>query len=172
MSSLRRNLGREEGFTFQEILVVLLGGSILLALGVPVATTVSDQFRLSLAAQSISSQMLFAKMKAVSSNEPFNVVFPDGQSSYRVETSNGTVISGPFVLPPGITWNTSDGGPGISFPGRYVTFVPTGNVPLAGNGSPGRVKIINQSRVRVDIVVSSGGVVRQTPFFKTSTPPF
>jgi len=138
----------------------------------PIVGTVWSQYRIVLAAQSITSQMQYARMKAVSSNESFRVNFPVGQNLFQVETSAGVVVSNPVYLPNAISWNTTDSGSDISFPGRYVSFLPSGNIPITGNGSAGRVKIINDQGIRIDIVVSNGGVTRQTPPYKSPPAPF
>jgi hypothetical protein len=162
----------EHGFSLTELVAVLFCGMILLSIGVPVLDTTLDQYRVVLAGQSVTNQLQFARMKAVSSNEAFRVNFPAGTREYRVETSTGDVVAGPFTLPAGIQWNTEDGGSGVTFPGRYVVFFPTGNVPASGNGATGRAKLINRSGVRIDIVVQVGGSVRATPTYKSSTAPF
>lgn len=162
----------EEGYSLIELGVVLMGVLIMLAAAVPVVTTSWNQYHLILAAQSISAQLQHARMKSVSSNESFRVNFPSGQSVYQVESSTGSVIAGPFFLPRSVAWNSADTGTAVSFPGRYVSFSPTGNIPTSGNGSAGRIKLISPSGYRIDIVVASGGVIRQTPAFKTATPPF
>ncbi len=163
---------RERGFSLTELVVVLFAGMILLSIGVPVLDTTLDQYRVVLAAQDVTTQLQFARMKAVSSNESFRVNFPTGTRDYRVETSTGDIVAGPFTLPSGIQWNTEDTGAGVTFPGRYVVFTPTGSVPASGNGATGRAKLINQSGVRIDIVVQVGGSVRVTPTYKSSTAPF
>ncbi len=163
----------EVGFSLTEIILVMFGGLVLLAIGVPVLNTTLDQYRVVLAAQNIANQLQFARMKAVTSNEPFRVNFPAGQNSYQVETPAGVLVSGPFFLPEGIQWNTVDSGNGVTFPGRFVLFQPTGNLPPAlQNGSAGRAKLINRSQYRIDIVVSTGGSIQLTPAYRTSTPPF
>jgi len=162
----------ETGFTIPELIIVIMVSLVLLSIAVPAVNSIMDHYRVVLTAQTISSQLQFARMKSVASNESFRVNFPAGQRLYRVEDSSGNVIAGPFYLPKGVDWNSVDSGSGITFQGNYVSFTPTGNIPTSGNGSAGRAKIINQSQVRVDIVVSSGGVIRQTPAYKTATAPF
>jgi Tfp pilus assembly protein FimT len=159
-------LGDARGFSLTELAVVLLGGMILLVAGIPVLNTTMDQYRVVLAAQSITSQLQFARMKAVSSNEAFRVNFPADQNTYQVETSTGVVLAGPFTLPQGVQWNAADGGTGVTFSGRFVTFLPTGNVPTSGTGTAGRAKIINQRGIRIDVVVNTGGSIRATPSYK------
>jgi len=172
MTTLVSKPDGERGFSLTELVVVLFGGMILLSIGVPILGTTLDQYRVVLAAQSVTNQLQFARMKAVSSNEAFRVNFPSGTGDYRVETSTGDIVAGPFTLPQGIQWNTEDGGAGVTFPGRFVVFSPTGSVPAAGNGATGRAKLINQSGVRIDIVVAVGGSVRATPTYKSPPAPF
>ncbi len=163
---------REAGFSFPELAIVLTGAMIILAAAVPVVNTSMNTYRLVMTAQSIAAQLQYARMKAVSSNEIFRVNFPAGQTTYSVETSAGTVVAGPFYLPNSISWNTADTGSAITFQGRYVSFTPTGAIPITGNGSTGRVKLVSPTGYKIDIVVGTGGVVRQTPTFKGTTPPF
>ena len=159
------------GFTLVELSIVLVSALIIMASAVPFVDVVLDQYNLVLAAQGIATQMQGTRMRAVSSNEPLRLRFGPAANSYRVELDNGTVFAGPFWLPRGIVLNDEAGDP-VSFPGDVVRFLPTGSLPTSGTGSAGRVKLVNQTGVRIDIVVDGGGLVRQTPAFKTATPPF
>jgi hypothetical protein len=114
---------------------------------------------------------LWAKLKAISSNESYRVRFQTG-NSYQVELSDGALIRGAFWLPPHIQFNTADTGQAVTFPGNYVLFQPNGSAPVSGNGSIGRVKLISNNGLRVDVLVESGGIIRHTPPYKSSTPPF
>ena len=151
-----------------ELLVVICGAAILTGIGVPVMGTLLDNYGAIMAAQEITTNLQYARMKAVSSNESFRVSISPSGNSYSLETSAGALHSGPYTLPQGITWNNIDSGGAVTFPGNHVIFLPTGNLPSAGNGSTGRIKIINRSGVRVDIVVSPGGMIRATPTYKTA----
>ena len=172
MSTTRlKALRKDLGFTILEILIVVAGAAIILSMGVPVLNTVLEQYQVTLGAQSIVTQLQSARMKAVASNESFDVFFPDSQRRYQIQ-NGGNVMAGPFYLPSRINWNSTDPGSAVSFPGRFVSFLPTGNVPSAGNGSSGRVKIISPSGIRIDVVVNSGGIIRQTPPYRTPPAPF
>lgn len=160
------------GFSLLEILIVLAAAMVVLAMAVPVATTIIARNRLNLAAQQIVVQMQFARMKAISSNEIIQVNFPEGREAFQVQSAEGTIISGPFFLPRGLTWNAADGGTGLTFAGGYVAFQEAGDLPSAGNGSSGRVKLISDSGDRIDVVVRLGGLIRQTPVYTSPPAPF
>ena len=164
--------GNESGFTLAELVLVIVGGSILITMAVPVLGTMVDSYRVVLAGQEIAIQMHYARMKAVSSNEEFHVNFPNGMNYYQVESDSGSVIAGPFYLPPGVNWNNGCGGTDVSFGGKFVDFLPAGNIPLSGQGSAGRVRIVNAAGSKIDVVVSSGGIIRQTRAYTGCTAPF
>jgi Tfp pilus assembly protein FimT len=159
------------GFSLIELMIVLCGACVISAIAVPGLTAMWNNYNTVFAAQEICTQMHFAKVRAISSNEALRVSFSD-TNTYKVDLSDGTTFRGPYDLPPGVLLNTVDGD-AVTFPGGYVTFQPNGALPGApGNGSFGRVKLISSNGLRVDIVVDSGGMIRKTPPYKTSTPPF
>jgi Tfp pilus assembly protein FimT len=162
---------RNAGFSLTEMMIVLCGAGIIAAMALPGLTTMQNSYNTVFAAQEIGTQLHFAKLKAISSNEALRVNFTNA-NSYRVELSDGTLIRGPHNLPPGISLNTIDGGTGVTFTGSYVTFQPDGTVPVSGNGCWGRVKLISRDGLRVDILVDRGGLIRQTPSYKTASAPF
>jgi hypothetical protein len=170
--AVARVSNHEAGFSLAEVLMVMCCATILAGIGLPVLGTMTDSYGLALTAQEITVELQYARMKAVTSNEPIRVHFLSTPPSCQIEADDGSLISGPYGFPPGIVLNTSDTGSAITFPGSYVTFLPAGSIPPAGDGSAGRVKIINRSGVRIDIVVSTGGMIRATPAFRISSPPF
>ena len=172
MKSIAENPGKETGFSLTEVIIVICGAAIIAGLGVPVLSTMLDHFGIAMASQQIAGQLQYARMKAVSSNEPYLVRFIAGAQSFRVEAADATWQSPDYPLPRGITWNNGDAGPAIDFQGEYVMFLPSGNIPAAGDGSAGRIKIINRSQVRIDVVVTTGGRIRATPPYNSGTPPF
>ena len=159
------------GFSLIELMIVLCGACIISAIAVPGLTRMWDNYNTVFAAQEICTQLQSAKVRAISSNEALRVSF-SGTNTYKVDLSDGTTFRGPYSLPTGVQFNTVDGDNSVTFPGDYVTFQINGALPASGNGSAGRVKLISSNGLRVDIVVDSGGMIRQTPPYKTSTAPF
>jgi len=162
---------REAGFSMPELLVVLVAAMIIMASAVPFVDLIIDQFNLTLTAQGLANQMQYARMRAVSSNEAFRLRFLPGTNSYQVETENGVIHTGPIRFPPGVNLNPEGGDP-VSFPGDEVLFLPSGTLPLTGIGSAGRVRLINPQGLRIDVIVDSGGLVRQTPTYKDPSSPY
>lgn len=162
---------REAGFSLIEVSIVLAFAGIIAAMAVPSLIEMQNNYNNVFAAQQIATQMHFAKLKAISGNEALRVHFPSN-NSYQVELSDGTLLRGPYFLPKGISYNTVDSDSGVTFPGSYVTFQPDGAVPISGNGSIGRVKLISQNGLRVDVLVDRGGLIRQTPTYKQAPAPF
>jgi Tfp pilus assembly protein FimT len=163
---------KETGFSQMELLLVLAGGSILAAMALPSLSTMLDSYQTVFAAQEVATELHYARLKAIQSNESLRVSFPSSTSTFRVELEDGTVLKGPFYYPRGIGLNTSDDGGAVTFPGNYVIFNPDGSVPASGNGSVGRVKLISRNGLRIDIVVSRGGIIRQTAAYKRPPAPF
>src|SRR6266571_6055279 len=123
----------ESGFSLSELLIVIVAGLVIMAAATPALNRALDQYRVVLAAQGIASQLQFARMKAVASNESFRVEFPSGSNQYQVLSgaTSGQVIGGPYFLPRNITWV----GTPFSATNRMVVFLPTGNVTAGGGGS-------------------------------------
>lgn len=162
---------KNAGFSLLEIMIVLCGAGIIAAMALPGLSNMWNNYNTVFAAQEIGTQLHFAKLKAISGNEALRVNFSNA-TSYQVELSDGTLIRGPNNLPTGISLNTADGGNAVTFGGSYVTFQPDGTVPISGNGSMGRVKLISRDGLRVDILVDRGGLIRQTPPYKEAPAPF
>lgn len=165
------SIRRSKGFSLTELILVLAGSMVLIGAGIPLLNTVQDTYRLVTSAQSISTQFHYARLKAVSSNEEIRVVFTETGRTFQVQTSGGTVLGGPFYLAPGITWNTNCSAEGVTFSGNYVSFLPTGNIPTAGDGGAGRARVVSTDRRQIDIVVSTGGIIRQSTAYTGCTPP-
>ena|SRR5438093_3545619 len=157
MIQAAKSRSKEAGFSLTELVLVIVGGTIIMVAATPALTRVLDSYRVVLAAQGIASQLQFARMKSVSSNESFRVEFPSGTNQYLVSSgaAGGEVIAGPFFLPRNISWV---GVPFNATSGKAV-FLPTGNVPAGGNGS---AQIQNAAGRTFTIAVDIGGVIRQT----------
>ncbi len=140
-------------------------------MAVPGVIAMWNSYSTVFSAQEICTYLHSAKLKAVSGNEPLRVNFSNARF-YQVELSDGTLLRGPYYLPKGISLNTADGVDAVTFPGSYVTFQPDGTLPVSGNGSAGRIRLISPSGLRVDILVDRGGLIRQTPPYKAAPAPF
>jgi len=162
---------RDDGFSIIELLIILAGAGIIAAIALPSMGEMQNNYNILFAAQEISTELHFAKLKAITSNESYRVRFPTN-SSYLVELSDGTLVRGTFWLPPHIQPNTADTGQAITFPGNYILFQPNGTAPVSGNGSIGRVKLISANGLRIDVLVDSGGMIRHTPPYKVLRRPF
>jgi Tfp pilus assembly protein FimT len=162
---------QNSGFSMIELCVILMFMSLLAVMALPSMKKVMDNYNIIIASQEISTQLHFAKLKAVSSNETYRVNFSSA-ISYQVELSDGTLVQGPYYLPSGIHPYTAGGSQAVTFPGNYVLFQSDGTVPLSGNGSIGRVKLVSDNNLRVDVLVDRGGVIRHTPPYTGSTAPF
>jgi type II secretory pathway pseudopilin PulG len=172
MLRLARILSPVEGFTKLELLFVMMLTGILAAMALPSMGTMLDNYQTVFAAQEICTQLHYAKLKAIQSNESLRVSFPTETNTYQVELTDGTLFRGPFYFPRGISPNSRDGGNAVTFPGNYVLFQPDGSVPTTGNGSIGRIKLISRSGLRIDVLVSRGGIIRQTSAYKSPPAPF
>jgi prepilin-type N-terminal cleavage/methylation domain-containing protein len=158
------------GFSMLELMIVMVGAVIIASMALPSMNQRSNH-NVAFAAQEIRTQMQFAKLKAISGNEPYRVNFLNA-NAYQVELSDGTVLRGPYALPSGTHFYTSGGSQAVTFPGNYVLFQPDGNIPVSGNGSAGRIKLVSNDGLRADVLVNRGGIIRHTPPYTGSTPPF
>ena len=73
MIQAAKSRSKEAGFSLTELVLVIVGGTIIMVAATPALTRVLDSYRVVLAAQGIASQLQFARMKSVSSNESFRV---------------------------------------------------------------------------------------------------
>ena len=169
MSRSKPTAKTESGFSLVELVITMVGVLIVTAIGLPLIGTVMSGQRITGVATTIMGQLQTARMKAVAGNETFRVHFPAGQSTFQLEDGAGNLVSGPFFLPAGVTWNVG-GGSAITFNANYVSFLPTGNVPETGPGGAGRCRIMNAEGIKIDLVVSNGGIIRQTPTYTVTAP--
>jgi hypothetical protein len=161
----------ENGYSLIELMVILMGAAVIAAVAVPTMKGMLDNYNIAFAAQEISTELHFAKFKAISSNESYRVNFQNA-SYYQVELSDGALVRGPVYLPSGIQPYTPTGGQAVTFPGNYVLFQPDGTVPVSGDGSAGRIKLVSHNGLHADVLVDQSGIIRNTPSYTGSTPPF
>ena len=99
---------RASGFTVLELMVAVGIAMVVLGIAVPSLLTWMPTLRLSSGARQVATDLQVARMKAISQNTKYKMIFVGsipGATSYRIEKDNGGFVleSGPFSLPDGIT---------------------------------------------------------------------
>ncbi len=94
----------EQGFTIMELVVVMTLALIIMGVALPNLLSWLPTYRLSAGARQVASDLQLARMKAISQNAKFRLIFSG--ATYTFEKDNGGTWgteSGPFGLPDGIT---------------------------------------------------------------------
>jgi prepilin-type N-terminal cleavage/methylation domain-containing protein len=82
------------GFTFIEILIVIVLIGIVAMIAVPMISS-SASMQIHSAANIIAADLEYAKSMAISRGQNFSVVFDKSAESYRIENQDGDVITHP-----------------------------------------------------------------------------
>jgi prepilin-type N-terminal cleavage/methylation domain-containing protein len=167
------------GFTLIELAIVLAIIGVMALFMVPALGQWVDGFRIKQAARDVSSDLQFAKMKAMALGHYCAITFNPGGNSYTVydDADNDCVQDGgeevfKVINIPGeykqVTYDSTAGisGDGVDFTGNSLAFDARG-IPRQGNGalSPGSVYLIHSANnIGRQVVVSSGGRVRITDY--------
>ncbi len=96
----------DRGFTVIELIVVLAVALIVMGVALPNMISWLPNYRLSSGARQVAGDLQLARMKAISQNTKYRLIFGSLPStSYTIEKDNGgfATESGPFSLPDGIT---------------------------------------------------------------------
>ena len=131
----------ERGFTLLEIIIVVGLIGVLGAIALPVLSESTNRNAVWTASEQIGSQVRQARLKAITRNSPFRVVFDcPATGQYRVLAVDGTIDdedrcsntvdgdSGVFVMPTNISFGTV---PTMEVSGRGVYSLPGGgSLPL------------------------------------------
>jgi len=139
------------GFTLLEIIVTLAIFSILVAIAVPIWSTLVPGYRLNSAARQVTTEFQSARNRAMAQYRRFRVVF-DSATTYKVERENTpgaadyVLFSGPKNLPPAITAAANNTpvfqSRGDASPAANVTLTNTkGETKVIAVSSVGRVEI-------------------------------
>ena len=81
--------GNDRGFTFAELLIVMVMLGILAALAIPSLDLVFSKDKLRKSTSTVTSSLYLARMKAVNDSEPYGVQFNDNGDFYLVRDPEG-----------------------------------------------------------------------------------
>jgi prepilin-type N-terminal cleavage/methylation domain-containing protein len=98
MRSFGRILQSKRGFTFMEIILVIVIIAILTAITIPAVMNWLPNYRLKRATRDLYSRLQLTKMAAVKTNSTYAVVYNPAGNSYQVLSDPG----------PDATWSTVD----------------------------------------------------------------
>ncbi len=140
----------DHGFTVMELVVVVAVAMIVMGVALPNLLSWLPTYRLSSGTRQVAGDLQLARMKAISQNAKFRLIFGTlPATSYTFEKDDGgfATESGPFSLPDGITVTAVSATP---------EFQPRGTVNTAGlitlqnsNGLTKQVQITIVGRVAI-----------------------
>ncbi len=120
--------GRSQGFTFLEVLVVMMMLGILFAIAIPSFLTWAPKANLKAAVRDLKSNISLCKMKAITQNrdcviEFFNGRYMIGEEEFLLPVQSGVT----FGKPAGVdAIGAQPGEIGVAFTDNKVTFKSTG----------------------------------------------
>ena len=153
------------GFTLIELLIVLAMIGIISAIAIPTLSSSTERNAVWTASEQIGSQLRQARLKAITRNTPFRVVFDcPAIGQYRVLIVDGTIDdddrcdqtqeddSGTFTVPPNVTFG--DALPALQVNGRGVYSLPGGVGAL-----PLTITVSYRDTASRDLTVSTSGQI-------------
>ncbi len=124
------------GFTIIELALVIALISTLSTIGIFSYRTFLPSLRLSGSAREISATLQLARVKAISNNKNYKVIFNSGgayQTYKEISTGNWQAEDSSQTLPVGISFNRGGSDP-ITFTNDEALFNPTGGLSSASGG--------------------------------------
>lgn len=142
------NISREKGFSLIELLTVVSLMAILAAIAMPNLLKMMPGMRVNTATRQVVSKMLLLRMKVISENKRYQLLFTPGGDQYQVQqdgnrdgdyTDSTDTIVETLNLPSGIIFGTNaikntsgepidSGSDGVSFSAESCSFTTTGTV--------------------------------------------
>ena len=144
----QREIGGIKGFTLVEILVTVALIGIISAIAIPDWGTVLLTFRLGGATRQIQSELNRIKMKAVTENVNFQLVYSENGQTYQVKRNGAELET--KSLPEGIELRTATSP-------LTLEFTPRGTPSSAGTVT---VKLCNTKGEGKNVVVRATGRIR------------
>lgn len=161
-ASLVRGCAQAKGFSLVELLMVLLIGTILTVMAVPILGTVMSSMRVNSMVNAISGAIGKTRYRALTSSQAYTLALNVPANTYIVTNVSTATADGPVPLPS--TSVVVNGGANSTY---TYTFCPNGTVYGAGGtcsnnpNLPPALAITNQTR-QTNISVSTVGNVTTT----------
>jgi prepilin-type N-terminal cleavage/methylation domain-containing protein len=144
----KRNFrSNRQGFTFPELLIVLILITIIAAISYGAFNQMSINSTLRTAARDIASDCQLARQRAMTENTNFTITFDSGSHTYTVPRPGGGTLTKALAGYSGAITIES-----IDIPGDSVVFTPRGTTQQQG-----KVVLVNNRGSRATIDINSTG---------------
>jgi hypothetical protein len=147
-SKIRKICGESGGFSLIELIIVLMGATILMAAAIPGISRLQQEWNLWGGARMVEASLQWGRLHAVSANTPVLFSIEDDRTFCWVDPIGGDRYADSIrKIPAGLSI--------ISSPKRPLRFYPHGNAAPAGTygikGSTGSYSVVGSpgGRIRV-----------------------